>query len=159
MGIFRAVVKANVIAAAAGNYGAGDVISQSASADAGVAMEWDVATGRATIWEIQLRVSEDTVTFRARLHLFSSQPLAAEVEMDDNVAFIIKTEAGDDKYIGYIDLPALADRGTRPAFTQKLAINKGVTLDGHSVWVVIETLDAETNEAASMTLDFEVITL
>ena len=150
-------VSATKTIVAAGDYAANDVVSNSATADTGTAFKFakiSPAHGHpGRIITAIARCSEDLVTWRLRLHLFNGEPLAAEVEMDDNVAFNIKTSDGADKYIGYIDFPAMDDLGVIPAAAQADQLNFAFDPDnGDTLWGVVETLDAEANEAASMTL-------
>src|SRR5690606_6932904 len=113
--------------AAAGNYDALDVLSDSATDNAGTAFEFEKIAPRHghpfLISSALIKCSEDSTTFRGRLHLFNAEPLAAEVEMDDTVAFAIKTAAGSAKYLGYIDFPSLADMGTLPSMGQSTQVD------------------------------------
>lgn len=142
---------------AAGNYSAGDALSESATDNAGTAFEFAGIAPRHgfpfTLRAAQQQCSEDAVAARIRWHLFNQNPLAAEVEMDDNVAFSIKTAAGAAKYVGFIDMPALADLGTIPSAGQATQLDMMVDpANGDTLWAVPQTLDDEANESGSMTL-------
>ncbi len=141
-------------AAAAGNYDANDVIAASATNNAGTAISFAVG-GECLIVGLSAVCSEDSVLNRLRLHLFNDEPAAAEVEMDDAAAFAITTST---KYAGYIDLPAFADAGG-VATAQNMTVRFPVKLATSSgkLYAVVETLDAETNETAAMTIRFDLL--
>ena len=85
-------------------------------------------------------------------------PAAADVEMDDNAAFdFAKNSTGAAGYLGSITLPAFADRGTSMAVAEGDLIDKLLACSATlgSVYMVVETLDAETNETAGMTIRFD----
>lgn len=146
--------------AAAGNYTAGDVMSNSATGDAGVALEVPVG-GRGeivTVKQIVAVCSEDSVLNRLRLHFYNYNPAAADVEMDDNAAGdFAKNSTGAAGYLGSIPLPAFRDGGTSMAVAEANLVDKllacSTTLG--SVYMVVETLDDETNETAGMTIRFD----
>lgn len=138
--------------AAAGDYAAGDVLSESATNGAGTAWRFsDIApaSGRSgTINGAMATCDEDSVTFRLRVHLFSANPSSSE--LDDNAA---KNFNDSDRanYVGYIDLPAMADVGGFAVAKADQQTMPFVAF-GSDLWGVVETLDAETNETAGMTL-------
>lgn len=138
-------------AAAAGDYAANDVISNSASNNAGTAISFAIAR-KGLIIGLNAVCSEDSVLNRLRLHLFDTQPAAAEVEMDDNAVFGITTSTD---YLGYIDLPAFADRGA-VSQAQNFTVRFPVDISDMPLYAVVETLDAETNETAGMTIRFDM---
>lgn len=146
-------VTTTLTAAAASGYTAGDVISQSATNDAGVAISFPVG-GACLIIGVNAVCSEDSVLNRIRLHLFADNPTAAEVEMDDNAAFAITTSTD---YRGYIDLPAFVDQGG-VAQAQNMTVRFPIKpIAGSSlIYAVPQTLDAEDNETASMTIRFDL---
>lgn len=155
----RRKVSVTVTAAAAGDYAANDIISNSATGDAGVAATLanvvDTVGQIGRLVKVNMVCSEDSVAFRPRLHFYDYSPLAADVEMDDNIAAdFAKIAAGAAGYLGYVDLPAFADRGTAMAQTQVDDLNVlfATTSTSSSLYVVIQTLDAEANETASMTI-------
>ena len=150
-------VTATLTCAAAGNYDAGDVLSASASAGVGTATTLSNLAGAngevVTIYGVSAVCSEDSVAFRARLHFFDAAPAAAEVEMDDAAAFAITTSTN---WIGDLDLPAFADKGS-VAVTQDHSprLFLKATNGTRDLYMVVETLDAETNETAGMTIRFD----
>jgi hypothetical protein len=160
MGVLKTVSVTKTIAAAE-NYTANDVVSNSATGDAGTPFTFTNAvihSGKPCYFTgAKAQCSEDAVVWRLRLHLFNALPLAAEVEMDDNIAFNIKTAAGAAKYAGYIDLPAMIDLGALPAYAQADQINFMVDpANGSDLYGVLQTLDNESNEAAGMTITIQL---
>lgn len=142
--------------AAAGDYAAADIVSDSASN--GVGTTWDFSDmavngdGKpATIFKADIACSEDSVVWRLRLHLFSAA-VSTATELDDNAA---KTLDNDDRanYLGYIDFPAAVDLGEF-SFSQATGLDFGYYCGNGSNTLhgVLETLDAETNETAGMTI-------
>lgn len=154
-------ITATITCAAAGDYGAGDVLSASATNDAGLATELDgivQANGQGVTFLGGSAVcSEDSVLFRLRLHVFRLAPVAAEVEMDDNAAYSIVTAAGAAKWLCDLDFSAFVDKGA-VALAEMTTVPKTVKTPGSStsLYVVAETLDAEANETASMTIDLRL---
>ena len=150
----------SVTVAAAGDYAANDVMSNSATGDAGVAKAVPVG-GKGEIVNVRQIIAtctEDSVLNRLRLHFYNYSPAAADVEMDDNAAFdFAKNATGLAGYVGSIDIPAFRDGGTSMAVAEGNLIDKLLacsTSDGN-LYMVIETLDAETSETAGMTLKFD----
>lgn len=144
-------------AAAAGNYAAGDVISNDADNTEGVALTFsNVARQQGRGGYIDracVTCSTDTVVGRIRLWLFHTNPTASE--LDDNAAFSLAV--ANRLALGYIDFPALADNGAL-GFAQAEALAfpfvcASITRD---LYGVPQFLDAETNEAAGMTLTFDL---
>ena len=154
-----------VTLAAAGDYAALDVMSNSATANAGLPIYVkDLARepgGVATIKSIAARCSIAAVLASLRLHFFRELPLVAEVEMDDNAAFSLVTDAGRNKWIGSILLSAFANRGGVGATSDTNDINKDMKCapSETGLWMVITTEVAEANEAANMTLEFDFYAL
>lgn len=157
----RHAARVVLIAAAAGDYTAADVISNSATADAGVANELPNAArepgGVATIVAVRVKCSEDAVLATLKLHFFDEAPLAAEVEMDDNAAYNVKTAAGHDKHLGSILLNAMTDKGTTLSSSDTVDITEPFKCrPGYkNLWFVVETTTAEANETAGMSLTFD----
>lgn len=149
-----------LVAAAAGDYAAADVISNSVTDTLGLANAVpgvvNVAGETAILDAVSATCSEDSVLNRLRLHWYNYQPLPADVEMDDNIAADwAKVSAGREGYIGYTDLPAFADRGTAMAQAQAVNLRQELaTKASAGLWFVVETLDAEANETAGMIIDF-----
>ena len=152
----------SVAVAAAGDYAALDVMSNSATDTAGLPLKLpDIARvngGPVTIRRIVAKCSEDAVLTRLRLHWFNVEPLPAEVEMDDNIAFDIKTAAGRIKNLGSTLLSAFVDRGAAASVstTEQLEVTLHANPASRDLWFVITTEDAEANETAGMSLEFEV---
>jgi hypothetical protein len=140
------------VIAAAGNYAALDVISQSATDGEGEAWEFaDVArvgTGGLIIGA-SVSFSAQSMTARTRLWLFTDNPQSCE--LDDNAAFSLDIDDLD-KRLPYIDFPALVDFG-EVTFAQNISDRIGFQLptDGSKLWGILQFVDAETNEAADMT--------
>lgn len=158
----RRVLAVAFNAAAAGDYAAADVMSPNVTDTLGVAQVIgpvvDVAGQAAILDKVVVRCSEDSVLNRLRLHFYRELPLPGEVEMDDNIAADwAKTAGGLNKYIGAIPLTAFADMGTAMAMSTtgnlRELLRTGTTTN---LWMVVETLDAETNETAGMLLAFEL---
>lgn len=159
----RKKVAVSLTAAAAGDYGAGDIISNSATGDAGVANALpgvvDVAGQTARIVGIIAKCNEDSVVHQLRLHFYDYNPAAADVELDDNAAGdFAKNATGLAGYKGYIDLPAMVDLGTSIAFAQ-LHNQKFMVATNAStgLWFVVQTITAETNETAGMIFTFDFL--
>ena len=140
---------------AAGNYSAADIVSNSATDTEGTTWDFEqIALGEghpATIYKADVACSEDSVVWRLRLHLFSAA-VSAATEKDDNAA---KAMDNDDRanYIGFIDFPAMADLGEFSfAQADQLQFGYWCGKGGHTLYGVLETLDAETNETAGMTI-------
>ncbi len=157
----RRVVSTFFIAAAAGDYAAGDIMSNSVTDNQAIALRIDgvvdVAGQVAILDKVVARCSEDSVLNRLRLHFYRENPLPAEVEMDDNIAAdFAKTALGFNKYIGPVPLVAFADGGTAMAFSSTPNLREQLKTAGStSLWIVVETLDAEVNETAGMNINFD----
>ena len=143
--------------ASGGNYTAGDVVGNDDTASGGDPLTVENIAAQhgkvITIYGITAICSEDSVTFRPRLHFFDAVPAAADVEMDDNAAFAITTSTN---YLGAVDLPAFADEGgVATTYDHALRFFAKVTNETRDLYVVVEALDAETNETAGMTIRFD----
>lgn len=144
------------VLAAAGDYAANDVLSGDADNTEGVA--WIVPSigirsgGSGWIVKVVATFSVDALVPRLRLWLFNANPSASE--LDDNAAFTIAA-ADRTKLLGYIDLPALADAGAVSA-AQTIDIRQHFkcAADSASLYMIVQTLDAFTNESAGMTATF-----
>lgn len=142
--------------AAAGNYAAGDIVSDSATNGAGTS--WDFTqmavngAGRpGTIYKADITCDEDSVTASYRLHLFSAA-LSANTELDDNEA---KAFDNDDRanYLGAITFPAMVDEGEMSrAQIEGLTFGYWCGQAGHTLYGVLEDLTGETAETAGMTI-------
>lgn len=154
------MVNTSFIAPAAGDYSANDVVSFStAAANNGNPLTGIAAPGGVAILDtVVARCSEDSVLWRLRLHFYQLNPLTADVELRDNVtADWAKTAYGMVNYLGFVDLPAMADRGTLMALAQAVNLRQFFKLGANQtgLYFVVETLDAEVNETAGMTLSFD----
>ncbi len=144
--------------AAAGNYDPADILSESASNGVGTAWEFKHMAPRegtpGVIFMATAKCSEDSITCRLRLHLFTATPTTSE--MDDNAAKAM-TNADRTLYLGYIDLPAMTDMGEF-SFAQSTGVNYAYVCaaGASSLFGVVETLDAETAETASMVLTIDL---
>jgi hypothetical protein len=160
VGGYGRLVTATKTIAAAGNYTAGDVLSESASN--GVGTYWTFSRffrpggSPAYITDVRVKCSVAAVTFQPAVHLFTIAPTTSE--QDDNAARAI-TAADKEGYKGSVELAALATTGTGGfAFTSDPTIRKMISPyeDGSSLYAILETLDDETNETASMTITIEI---
>lgn len=147
--------RASRAVAAAGNYTAGDIVSDSASNGVGTAWEFtQMAPGSGfpgIIYKADITCDEDSVTASYRLHLFSASPSTA-TELDDNAA---KTFDNDDRanYLGAITFPAMVDEGEMSrAQIEGLTFGYWCGQSGTSLYGVLEDLSGETNETAGMTI-------
>ena len=163
----RFATRAQVVCAAAGDYAAGDVMSNSVTDGAGVATYiGNLARepgGVAVVQTIKAFCSEDAVLASLKLYFFRDMPAAADTEMDDNIAFdAAKTAKGRNNLLGDgILLNALADLGTAVSASSTTSILDPIRCATGSTgaWMVVTTSVAEANETANMTLDFEFYTL
>lgn len=141
------------VIAAAGNYAALDVISQSATNGAGVAWVFDRIGrkdgGGGVICGAEINFSAASMVATTRLWLFTANP--SSCELDDNAAFdLVAADRG--KVVGHIDFAALADHGAvsyAQNITVRLPYQCAATDD--ALYGILLFIDAETNEAASMT--------
>jgi len=148
------VAGANTIAAA-GDYAAGDVLSDSTSA--GVAWRFvnaaRVSGGAGIVFNAEINCSVDALVPRFRLWLFNSDP-SNSVRNDNAAKSIVAADRA--KIIGFIDFPAMIDIGT-VSFAQNTESRVGFTASGSAdIWGILETLDAFTNESASMTINIRL---
>lgn len=162
-------VQVVITCGAAGDYTANTVMSSTPTADAGRATKVTIPFGAAgeivALDTVAAKCDEDSVLNRVRIHIFNAAPLATEVEMDDRAAVdFAKIAGGLTKYLDSVDLPAFRDMGGAMAFASvsnlgKLlatlapvqAVDAAPTTPGdNALYVLLETLDAETNETASM---------
>ena len=159
----RRVVSVSFADAAAGDYTAGDVISQNVTDGLGVALPLfgvvDAVGQVAILDKIVAKCSEDSILARLRLHFYRDNPLPTEVEMDDNIAGDwAKTIYGLNKYIGPVTLAAFADLGTSMSMSTTGNLRemlKTVNAGPAQLWVVVEILDSDANETAGMKIDFD----
>lgn len=147
--------RASRTVAAAGNYTAGDIVSDNATT--GTAWEFpDLSprgTGTACIifkGDIVCNATNGAVTASYRLHLFSKVPTTTELR--DNVAKAF-TAADMANYLGVITFPAMTDEGTfSRAHVDGLTMGAWADNSSGIVYGVLEDLSGETNESAAMTI-------
>ena len=142
------------VIAAAGDYAANDILSNSATNGAGVAWVFDRISrqggGSGWIMGARLTCSVDALVPRMRLWLFDANPSASE--LDDNAAFSLAV-ADRTKLIGYIDFNALTDAGAVSVTVRDdLRIPFKCAAGDDAVYGILQTLDAFTNESAGMTV-------
>lgn len=147
---------ANAVAAA-GDYAAGDIMSQSASN--GVGLPWKftgLCRGSAytcTVVGGNIATSVEGFVPRIRLWLFNGQPTTA-TELDDNAAMAIDLDDRTKLQLGggYIDFPAMVDVGEF-SFAQVSGLSQMLYGDANGdVWGIVQLLDAVTNESAGMSV-------
>ncbi len=149
-------------AAAAGDYAALDVVSNSVTDTQGVALQVaDVvsAAGQVAILDkVSARCSEDSMLWRLALDFYAAVPTSAEVEMDDNVAMdAAKTVAGANKFIDRVPLAAMADMGTAMAASVTANLRWQLKTGAMtSLWINVITLDADASETAGMKIDIDL---
>lgn len=158
-------VTAQLAAVAAGDYAALDIISANVTDTTGRALKVNglalTAGDVATIYKVVLRSNDASLLARVRLHFFDRALVPADAELDDNAAFTITTFDAMRAYLGYIDIPAVASRsaGTfaqADGIRQEFKTRGPLDLNGDgALFMVIQLLDAEANEAAGMLLEFD----
>ena len=143
--------------AAAGNYDANDVVSNSATEASATPWIFDgmsPGVGKAgCIFAASIVWARDDVSgSRFRLFLLNEQP-AADTVLADNAA--LSFGAADlDKVVCYIDFPAMIDIGAF-SMAQAVGVNYGYyTTD--KLYGVLQILDAETSETAGMTVTIKL---
>lgn len=140
--------------AAAGNYTAGDVLSESATNGAGTAWSWpglgpaDVNTPMVIIGAVLVGNNQSRLV-QHRLHLFSANP--SNSELDDNAALNI-VSADKSLYQGYINFPATTDEGTAVT-SQRSGLAHAVKTASGTLYGILEDLDGETDESAGETIE------
>lgn len=166
-------VNATKTIVAAGNYTAGDVLSESATDTFGTAWVFGGIENRAgagahidNAWIIFSGSGADAVTAVYKLWLFSNNPSTSE--LDDNAA---KSFSAADmaNFLGIITFQAAVDQGAvavamidltkTPNPLHVVPINRnnalgvigGVNGGASRIWGVLEDTSGETNEAAGMT--------
>lgn len=141
------------VIAAAGDYAAGDVLNNSASA--GVAWQFpDIARNQAggIATKVLVTCSVAAMVPRLRLHVFNEAPTVVQ---NDNAAFLFDADDRA-KYLGYIDLPALQTSGSSEVSWAEADLQWSFGTVTQKLWFVMQTLDAFTNESAGMTIDVHV---
>lgn len=134
--------------AAAGDYTAEDVLSESATA--GTVWTFLVGRGSGYLTKAQAICETTALTPRLALFLFKATPTS---NLNDNVANTALLHADLANYIGRIDFPALSDIGgdseavATPSTTGNLPLAYVADKDG-KIYGVLATRDAITGETA-----------
>lgn len=140
--------------AAAGDYVAGDMISNSATAASATA--WKLKMGRDAgdaghITSVWVSASVDSLTTAPHVYLFAREPDRTDTPFTDNAAFAIGARALE-YYCGRITLPGLRDDGSvSHAMTTNLQ-HPYRTDDAGYLWAILVASTAEANESANMTV-------
>ncbi len=154
----RYAASTTIICAAAGDYAAGDVLSNSATNLAGLPTyvpNLARTPGQAAVIVAIRAVSTNaSLLSRMRCQWFATMPLPAEVEMDDNAVFSFVTAAGSTKWVGSTLTNAFTAKATMDITALQEPLRTNTTDTG--LWLVLTTEDAEANEAANqqIRLDF-----
>lgn len=140
--------------AAAGNYTAGDVISNSATSGQGKV--WTFANcarlpgGTGWITGAMNKFSAQSMVARTRWWVFHTLPTASE--LDDNDAFSLDADDEDKLAVPYpLEFTALADHGEVVCGFNYDKVEFKCAAGDRNLYVVQQFVDAETNEAAGMT--------
>lgn len=144
------------VLAAAGDYGALDIMSDSASAG----NVWVFANaarfkgGNGRIRKMLVTTSVEGITSKFRLWLFHTALTTTAV--NDNAAFNL-TAADRDKVVGYIETLAAVDMGAIN-YAQSIGLDMEFSLpDGETdLYGVLVTVDAVSAETAGMTASVEL---
>lgn len=150
-------IAVNKALAAAGNYDAEDVLSESAT----VGTTWIfLRCGGSGYITKALAICEITaLTPRLTLFLFNKLPTSA---LNDAVANTALLHADLDNYIGKIDFSALEDLGgdsaseASPSTSGNLPLAFRTTDSTDTLWGILVTRDAITGEAAGMDLTIKL---
>ena len=150
--MFRTVFASKAVAAA-GNYSAGDILSESASNGVGTAWEFKniVESGKSgRIVSGFLTCSAGAVAVGYKLHLFKDNPSSSE--LDDNAALNIAA-ADQASYIGLLIFEAAADRGdVASARSIITSMPIGFICKNNILYGILEDPTGETGEVAGMTV-------
>ena len=136
--------------AAAGNYDAEDVISNSATDGQGTPWEFPNVGDSGVILKGRTFIQTTALTPRITLYLFSRRPTS---EMDDAAANVAPSLADISFFVGQIDFPALEDLGgvsasqATPSTSGNLPMTYG-GCDG-TLYGIAVTRDAVTGETAN----------
>lgn len=143
---------ANTVAAA-GNYAAGDVISNDADNGEGAAWVFSgcarIPAGGGFISGAYVQFSAQSMVARCRLWLFNELPTASE--LDDNAAFSLDADDQDKQATPYpLEFTALVDHGEVVCGYCFDKVPFQCAGSSVSLWGILQFIDAETNEAAAM---------
>jgi len=142
--------------AAAGNYAAEDVVSESATA--GTAWMF-VGVGSGYITRAHALCEATALVWRLTLYLFTDVPTSA---LNDNGANTGPSFADLGKYVGKIDFPAMEDLGgmSETLATPNTVGNLPIAIDGENdsapLYGILVTRDAEAGEAAGMDISIRL---
>lgn len=150
--------------AAAGNYDAEDVLSDSAANGAGTAITFTGLAkskgGSGHVTGGSILCSTTALTPKLTLFLFSDTPTC---ELDDNAANTAVLAADQANYVGQIDFKAMSDLGTGLSGTiatmstaGNLPLSFTCKSDSNALYGVLVTRDAITDEAANMTVNIRL---
>lgn len=158
---FRYASSVTITCVAGSDYAAGDVWGPVATDTIGRATYIpNLARSQGqliTITAIRAISSNASLLNRMRLQWFSSAPVVAEVEMDDNAVFALNTAGGRDKWVGSTLMGAFTTKGTAELIGAQEILRPQATETG--LFLVLTTEDAETNEAANQTVRLDFYTL
>jgi len=145
--------------AAAGDYAAEDVLSDSATGGAGTAITFaGIGKNKGAggyITRAGILCSTTALAPRLTLYLFNNTPTS---ELDDNAGNTAVLTADRPNYIGKIDFPAMEDLGGNsetlctPSTYGNLPLAFNCDDDDNSLYGILVTRDAITGEAANMTV-------
>ncbi len=149
--VLKKVVSREKPLAAAGDYAAEDVLSESATLGSAWLFQGLPAIGRIT--KAQAICSITALTPRLTLYLFRGLPTSA---LNDNVANTALLHADLSKYIGKIDFTGMEDLGGDSESIVTPSTSGNLPLDyeteDNSLWGVLVTRDAITGEVAGMSM-------
>jgi hypothetical protein len=155
------VIRVTKALAAAGNYSAEDVLSESASV--GTAWKFrnalDPYKDKGVIVKAIALCSTTGLVPRLRVYLFSATPTSMLNDNEGNTTLIT---ADLPNYLGWIDFPGLTDLGgysetiATPNTSGNLPFSFVLAGKPKDLYGLVVTRDAETNEAAGMTLTIEL---
>lgn len=146
-------ISVTVAVAAAGDYAAEDVLSDSASS--GTAWTFDTVArgngGKGYITKAQVLCETTALTPRLTLYLFNATPTS---NLNDNVANTAPSHTDIASYIGRIDFPAMEDLGgdseavASPSTYGNLPLAFECASGDDALYGVLVTRDAITGESA-----------
>lgn len=144
--------------AAAGDYAAEDVVSDSASAGTAITFDGICKTlgGAGYITNAGILLSTTGLTWRLRLYLYRVTPTTGE--LDDNKANTSVHTTDRPNYVRYIDFPAMTDVGgnsetiSTPSTIGGLPVSFNCASGDDALYGILVTRDAETSESANMTM-------
>lgn len=150
--------------AAAGDYAAEDVLSESATDTEGSAFKFEHVARRKggpfSIRKVVALLTTTALTPRITLYLFTKSPSS---ELDDNAANSAVATADRPFYVGRIELPAMTDLGgnseaiATPDTGSNLPLEGVCAVGDDSLYGIAVTEDAITGEAATMRLMFKML--